>query len=49
MGLSATAPWLGFYDTTPATLNYPSMTMYQMVAAAGKTYPNNTAYIFMGK
>ena len=49
MGLSASAPWLAFYNTTPATLNYPNMTMYQMVAAAAQTYPNHTAYIFMGK
>ena len=49
MGLSATAPWLGFYGNTPATLNYPAMTMYEMVAAAGEATPNSTAYIFMGK
>ena len=49
MGLSASAPWLAFYDTTPATLHYPDLTIYQMVAAAAKTYPNNTAYLFMGK
>ena len=49
MSLSASAPWLKYYDTTPATLNYPHLTMYQMVAAAAKAYPNNTAYIFMGK
>ena len=49
MGLSASAPWLGFYDDTPATLNYPSMTMYQMVADTAKAYPNHTAYLFMGK
>ena len=49
MGLSASAPWLAFYDTTPATLPYPDLTMYQMVAAAAKTWPDNTAYIFMGK
>ena len=49
MGLSASAPWLAFYDITPATLQYPDLTMYQMVAAAAKTWPDNTAYIFMGK
>ena len=49
MSFSASAPWLKFYDTTPATLNYPHMTMYQMVEAAARTYPDNTAYIFMGK
>ena len=49
MGLSASAPWLAFYDTTPANLHYPDLTMYQMVAAAAKTWPDSTAYIFMGK
>ena len=49
MGLSSSAPWLRYYDTTPATLNYPHLTMYQMVAQAARTYPGNTAYIFMGK
>ena len=49
MGLSSSAPWLRFYDDTPATLNYPHATMYQLVAAAGRTWPDNTAYIFMGK
>ena len=49
MGLSSSAPWLKYYGTTPATLNYPQLTMYQMVAAAARTYPENTAYLFMGK
>ncbi|MBQ9149230.1 MAG: acyl--CoA ligase [Oscillospiraceae bacterium] len=49
MGLSSSAPWLRYYGDTPATLNYPHKTMYQMVAAAAKQYPDNIAYIFMGK
>lgn len=49
MGISATAPWLAFYGKTPATLDYPRKTMYQMVADAARQYPSNTAYIFMGK
>ena len=49
MGISATAPWLAFYGKTPATLDYPRKTMYQMVAEAARRYPSNTAYIFMGK
>ena len=49
MGISATAPWLAFYGKTPATLDYPRKTMYQMVADAARRYPANTAYIFMGK
>ena len=49
MGISATAPWLSFYGNTPATINYPRKTMYQMVCEAAKQYPNNTAYVFQGK
>lgn len=49
MHLSATAPWRAFYGNTPETIDYPQTTMYQQVAAAAKEYPNNNAYIFMGK
>ena len=49
MGISATAPWLNFYGSTPATIDYPHITMYQMVAQAGRKYPSNIAYSFMGK
>ena len=49
MGLSASAPWLAYYGNTPASLDYPHKTMYQLLAATAKQYPNNTAYIFQGK
>ena len=49
MGLSASSPWLNYYGNTPASLDYPHLTMYQMVAQAAKRKPNNTAYVFMGK
>lgn len=49
MALSTGAPWTAFYGNTPKHLDYPQKTMYQMVAAAAKKYPDNTAYIFMGK
>lgn len=49
MALSTNAPWTAFYGNTPAHLDYPHKTMYQMVAAAAKKHPDNTAYIFMGK
>ena len=49
MGLSASAPWLKYYGNTPASLDYPHKTMYEMVAAAAKKYPDNTAYVFMGR
>ncbi len=49
MGLSATAPWRAYYGSTPVSLNYPNMTMYQLLHKNAKQYPNNTAYVFMGK
>ena len=49
MGLSASAPWLRYYGNTPASLDYPQMTMYQLVAAAAKKYPKSAAYSFYGR
>ncbi|MBQ7801335.1 MAG: AMP-binding protein [Oscillospiraceae bacterium] len=49
MGLSSSAPWTAFYGSTPATLDYPHKTMYEMVADTAGRYPKNNAYIFMGK
>ncbi len=49
MGLSASAPWLAYYGNTPASLDYPRKTMYQMLAATAKQYPDAAAYLFQGK
>ena len=49
MALSSTAPWTAYYGSTPATLDYPHKTMYQLLSDAAAQYPGNTAYIFMGK
>ena len=49
MGLSVTAPWLNFYGNTPATIDYPRKTMFQLLRDNAKSYPENTAYIFQGK
>jgi long-chain acyl-CoA synthetase len=49
MGLSAKAPWLAFYENTPATLEYPEKTMYQMLSDTAQQYPKSPACIFMGK
>jgi len=49
MALSATAPWTAYYGNTPTTLDYPHKTMYQLLAQTAGQYPNNTAYVFMGK
>lgn len=49
MGLSASAPWRAFYGSTPVSLDYPSLTMYQLLERNARQYPKNTAYVFMGK
>ena len=49
MGISASAPWTRYYGTTPASLDYPHKTMYQLLSQTAKQYPNNIAYVFQGK
>ncbi len=49
MGLSASAPWRAFYGDTPVSLDYPSLTMYQLLRRNAKQYPGSAAYVFMGK
>ena len=49
MSISATAPWVNYYGNTPAHLDYPEKTMYQMVSTSARQHPDSTAYIFMGK
>ena len=49
MGLSSSAPWRNYYGNTPASLDYPHLTMYQLLQRTAKQYPDNIAYAFMGK
>ena len=49
MGLSASAPWRNYYGNTPVSLDYPHLTMYQLLRNNARQYMNNTAYVFMGK
>ena len=49
MGLSSSAPWQAYYGNTPASLDYPHISMFEMVALAAGKYPENVAYSFMGK
>ena len=49
MGLSSSAPWRKYYGNTPASLDYPHVSMFEMVALAAGKYPENIAYSFMGK
>ncbi len=49
MGISASAPWRNFYGNTPATIDYPHISMYRLLREAARKYPGNIAYNFMGK
>ncbi len=49
MGLSASAPWIRFYGSTPATIDYPHVSMYGLLREAAQKHPGNIAYHFMGK
>ena len=49
MALSASAPWVNFYGNTPKSIDYPSKTMYQLLSDTARRYPQNIAYVFMGK
>lgn len=45
-----TAPaWLKFYGNTPATIEYPDYTLFEMVEQTANKYPNSIVYEFMGK
>ena len=49
MGLSAATPWTKYYGSTPASLDYPHKTMFQLLSQTARQYPGNTAYIFQDK
>ena len=49
MGISASAPWRKYYGTTPISLDYPNLTMYQLLHQTARQYPESIAYDFKGK
>ena len=49
MGISAQAPWLKFYGEMPAHLDYPKLTLWQIVRRTAREHPGLTAYEFMNK
>ena len=49
MGISASAPWRKYYGTTPISLDYPNLTMYQLLQQTARQYPESIAYDFKGK
>ena len=49
MGISAQAPWLNFYGDMPKHLDYPRLTIYQIVRQTAREHPQQVAYEFMNK
>lgn len=47
--MNSDAAWYRFYGKTPKTLDYPDISMYDMVKKTKEAYPAFTAYDFMGK
>ena len=39
MTASANAPWLNFYGDMPHSIDYPKLTIYQLLARNAKEYP----------
>ena len=49
MGISAQAPWLKYYGDMPKHLDYPRLTIYQIVRQTAREHPQQVAYEFMNK
>ncbi len=47
--MNSDAAWFRFYGNTPRTLEYPDISMYDMVKKTKENYSTYTAYDFMGK
>ncbi len=47
MSVSASMPWLKFYGEMPHTIEYPKLTMYQLIAHTASEHPEECAYEFM--
>ena len=49
MSISTSAPWLNFYGAMPHHIDYPRLTIYQMIRKTAETYPDHIAYEFMNR
>lgn len=47
--MSSDAKWFKYYGDVPHTLNYPDISMYDMIKTTADSYPDFIAYDFMGK
>ncbi len=43
------AKWFEYYGNTPRSIDYPDISMYDMIKNISKMYPDYIAYDFMGK
>ena len=41
-------PWLRFYGSVPATIDYPRVTLYEALAATARRVPRSVAWDFLG-
>ena len=49
MSISSSAPWLKFYGSMPEHIDYPHLTMYQLIAQTANRFPDLPAYEFMNR
>ncbi len=47
--MNSDAKWFKYYGDIPHTLDYPDISMYEMLKKTAKEYPSYTAYDFMGR
>ena len=47
--MSSDAKWLKWYENIPHTMEFPDISLYDIVLKAANDYPDNIAYDFMGK
>ncbi len=47
--MNSDAKWFKYYGDVPHSLDYPDISMYDMIKKTKETYPSNIAYDFMGK
>ena len=46
--MSEPLPWLRFYGSTPAALEYPATTLYEAISATARRVPGEIAWDFLG-
>lgn len=46
--MSESRPWLRFYGSVPASIDYPRVTLYEALAATARRVPGSVAWDFLG-